>query len=249
MAKEKNKPVIGITACLLEQVPGQSHGRPAMHLGAQYCKAVLDAGGMPLLIPTASGCAAGPHEVVGAIDGLLLSGGRHVSGSSFKRNPGLTLRETDPDRWDYETALVRGAHGLGLPVLGICRGLQTICEAWPGGRVDNLAAMGGKDPGHYQTAAPAETSHGITTVRGSRLHRLIGSKARVNSFHRQVAGALPEGFAASAHADDGFIEAIEYKEGFVLGVQFHPEWLYQDKPYFLKIFQALIEHSLGRAGK
>ena len=219
MPEQKNKPLIGITACLLEQVEGQAHGQAAMHLTARYCQVVRDAGGMPVMLPTASGCAAEPHEVVERIDGLLLSGGRNVSVSAFRQNPDLTLRKTDPPRWDYETALVREACALGLPVMGICRGMQTICEAWPGGRVDNLAGAGQETGGHYQNMPPGQTSHGVSTVADTILRRSIGQEAKVNSFHRQAAAALPRGYKASAYADDGNIEAIEAEEGFVVGVQ------------------------------
>jgi putative glutamine amidotransferase len=135
------------------------------------------------------------------------------------------LRQIDPDRWDYEVELTRLAWEQKVPVLGICRGCQTMAEALDGGQVSIIienTMVGGK---HYQRGRAAETSHAIETAANSRLRTILGQVAKVNSFHRQFVSQPPTGFSATAFSDDGYIEAIEAENGFIIGVQFHPEWL------------------------
>jgi len=234
------RPVIGIT-CHLAQQPGPSgHNRSFHRLSAQYGLAVRDAGGLPVLLGTAGDWVPVPSDALPALDGLLLSGGTDLPAGSFTDRLRPTLRETDPVRYDYETALVRDARRRGLPMMGICRGHQTLVEALGGRLILNIAGEHPQAHGHYQAQPPAQPSHAVAMSAGTRMHQWLGEQAVVNSFHRQAVAEVPHGFSVAAVSDDDLVEAVEADDGFVLGVQFHPEWLYPDHPEFLRLFQAFV---------
>lgn len=243
---ERRKPVIGITVHQVRQPsPG---GRPTdfLRVAAQYARAIREAGGLPLLLPADPGCAARPQETIHAVDGLLFSGGKDLPPGLFEAARAPTLRSADPPRYDYEVELVRAARAAGLPMMGICRGHQTMAEALGGSLLPNIAAADCQYLGHYQQLPAPAASHEVATVAGSMLGQWLGPGASVNSFHRQAVDRVPPGFREAARSSDGVLEAMECEAPFALGIQFHPEWLFEGEPLFLKIFQALV-HQAARA--
>ena len=239
------KPVIGITCHLAMQPDPSGNSRGFHRLSAQYTMAIRAAGGMPVLLGTAMDYVPPPMDVISAIDGLLLSGGTDLPAGSFSDNPRPTLRETDPGRYDYEVELVREAWRRDMPMMGICRGHQTLVEALGGRLILNIMNDNPQSLNHYQSEPPASASHEITILSDTRLKNWIGAKAQVNSFHRQAVAEPPDGFMVSAQSGDHLIEAIEAKGNFALGFQFHPEWMFQSRPEFLRPFQAFIQEAVG----
>jgi putative glutamine amidotransferase len=238
------KPLIGIT-CHLAMQPSPSGNTRAFHrLSAQYTMAILAAGGQPILLGTAKDFVPPPMDAISAIDGLLLSGGTDLPAGSFSDNPRPTLRETDPGRYDYEVALVREARRRGMPMMGICRGHQTLAEALRGRLILNIMKDKPQNLNHYQSEPPDSPSHTITILSDTKLKNWIGERAQVNSFHRQAVAEPPAGFMVSARSGDHLIEAIEAEENFALGLQFHPEWMFQSRPEFLRPFQAFIQEAV-----
>lgn len=237
-------PVVGITVHVAEVAAREGHAEWRFQLGARYAQAVAEAGGVPVLLPTHP-AAAGPLEAtLGVVDALLLSGGGSIPGQYFLDNPDPTLRDTNPVRYDLEARLVRAAWAAGMPLLGICRGHQTIAEALGGASVRNLGAiLNTRD--HYQTAPPTVTTHEVEVVAGTALAAWVGPSVRVNSFHRQVVDLPPPGWRVTARSDDGWVEAIEAERGFGVGTQFHPEWLTTDQPGFRKLFEAFVAAAAG----
>ncbi len=233
------KPRIGITVHMAEQIESDGLKEVRFSLVSRYAEAVLEAGGLPLLLPTHPKSAAPASEVVGTIDGLLLSGGGSIPRQYFNDNPNPSLRETNPLRYDVEAELVRAARDAHLPILGICRGHQTMLEALGGTPVRNLSAAAG-DADHYQSLPSNVTTHGLRTVAGTRLAAWLGEETRVNSFHRQVVQDVPSGWRIAAWSDDGLVEAIEADDGFAVGLQFHPEWLEESEPAFRQVFNAFV---------
>lgn len=239
------QPVIGVT-CHTAMQPGPSGNIRTFHrLSAQYSAAILAAGGLPVLLGTARDYAPPPAGAIFPIDGLLLSGGTDLPAGSFTDNPRPTLRETDPGRYDYEVELVREARRQGMPIMGICRGHQTLAEALGGRLILNVAQDHPQRPSHYQKEAPSAPSHAIVTAADTRLNEWLGETAAVNSFHRQAVAETPAGFVVSARAGDNLVEAIEAREGFALGLQFHPEWMFQGRAEFLRPFQAFVQEAAG----
>lgn len=157
------------------------------------------------------------------LDGLLFSGGgdaRRPSGA-----PLPSLEGQQPRRYRWERALLRYAKEKGLPCLGICRGFQMMVESFGGSLRTALVT------GHSQKLPGTEGSHRIRPVEGSLFARVVGPEPWcVNSFHVQAVENIPEGFVLACSAEDGVCEGIESTEDvFFLGVQFHPEELFQGK--------------------
>jgi putative glutamine amidotransferase len=239
------QPVIGITCHLALQPDPSGNTRGFHRLSAQYTLAILAAGGLPMLLGTAKDYVPPPMDVISAIDGLLLSGGTDLPAGSFGGNARPTLRETDPGRYDYEVELVREAWRRGMPVMGICRGHQTLVEALGGRLILNIMMDNPQSPSHYQREPPTSPSHEITLLSNTRLKNWLGERAQVNSFHRQAVAEPPAGFIVSARSGDHLIEAIEAEGRFALGLQFHPEWMFQSRPEFLRPFQAFTQEAVG----
>jgi putative glutamine amidotransferase len=240
-----NRPIIGITCHLAMQPDPSGNTRGFHRLSAQYTMAIQAAGGLPVLLGTALDYVPAPADQISAVDGLLLSGGTDLPTGSFQDNPRPTLRQTDPGRYDYEVALVREAWHRGLPMLGICRGHQTLSEALGGRLILNIMKDSPGSLNHYQREPPTSPTHEITLSSNTRLHEWIGERAQVNSFHRQAVAEPPAGFIVSAQSEDHLIEAIEAKDKFALGLQFHPEWMFKSRPEFLRLFQAFIGEAVS----
>lgn len=239
------RPRIGITVHLAEVRTREGDLEHRYELASRYAEAVRDAGGLPLLVPTHPGSVVAAEETVAAIDGLLLSGGGSLPASYFDEHRDPGLRDTNPLRYDVEAELVRAAAAAGLPLLGICRGQQTIVEALGGELVRDLRGLDGVRD-HYQTVPAAERTHGLRIRAGTRLARTLGPEARVNSFHRQVVARPPEGWRVSAWSEDGLVEAVEALEGFGLGCQFHPEHLGPTEPGFASLFEEFVVAAASR---
>jgi putative glutamine amidotransferase len=210
---------------------------PITLLNAQYARAVSDAGGLPMIIPAHKRIAASPDDLVGKLDGILFSGGSQRSETRFLERRSATLRDTDPERYDFEVALIKEAFGRGLPMMGICRGHQTLVEAFNGKVRSNSELQTDTDVAHHQSLPSVDAVHWIETVDGTLPARVLGPRTKVNSLHRQAVTDLPAMLKAAAYAPDGLIEAVVGEKPFVLGLQFHPEWLYEHRPEFLDLFR------------
>lgn len=239
------KPVkVGITVHVAEQVAREGLPEWQLQVGARYAQAVVQAGGIPLLLPTHPDAAAAAEDVLDTIDALLVSGGGSIPGQYFRDNPDPSLRDTNPVRYDFEVDLIQRANARGMPLLGICRGHQTIAEALGGSQAMNLGIMAGVR-NHYQELRPQTTTHSVTFESGTRMAGWLGAGGPVNSFHRQVVPAPPPGWRVSAWSDDGFVEAMEAEAGFGIGVQYHPEWLTDAEPRYLNLFSEFVAAAKG----
>lgn len=225
------KPLIGIT-CSGEPDCGR------IFLNKSYAAAVSDAGGVPVLLPSLAGLEPYFLERVG---GILLSGGGDIDPHFFGEEPLGVTGKISPDRDAFEIRLTRLALAAGLPVLGICRGIQVLNVA-AGGTVYQDVTCAARIPlKHFQAAPRWHPTHDLDIMPGTRLSGLIGGvSARVNSFHHQAVNRLAGGFKVSARSADGVIEGIEAAEVYAVGVQFHPEDMYKRDRKFLKIFESLV---------
>lgn len=234
-----HRPRIGVSVHCATVVNREGIEEVRFEVAARYAAAVVEAGGVPLLLPTHPDAAPDPEAYLATIDGLLLTGGGSLPASYFVDHPEPSLRDTNPPRYDFEVALVRAANAAGMPLLGICRGHQTLAEALGGTLLADLRTVPGNAE-HYQTSPATEPTHSLRTAPGSLLGRSLPTAAHVNSFHRQAVVTPPPGWRATAWSPDGLIEAIEADDGFGLGCQFHPEWLGESEPGFAALFSAFV---------
>lgn len=220
------RPVIGISA-YSERARWGVWDLPASLLPQSYVDQVVGAGGTPVLLPPVPGVEA----AIGRLDGLILSGGPDVEPARYGEQPGPRTTVLRPERDAAEIALFRAALGAGLPVLGICRGMQLMNVALGGTLIQHLPDVVGHD-GHSPTPG-ATGEHKVTVGPSGRLAGILGEGARaVPTHHHQGVDRLGTGLVATAWAEDGTIEAIELdlaaagvraRHPFTLGVQWHPE--------------------------
>jgi putative glutamine amidotransferase len=239
---DMSRPLIGLTA--YRKASAQTPPAPLMALPVSYIEAVIEAGGIPLLIPMGLDEAA-LAEVVARLDGLLLPGGGDIAGDYYGSEHPELIFDVDADRDRVESFLAREAVARRLPLLAICRGHQMLNVALGGTlHEDVLTLLPGAIKHDFFTLFPRNhLSHEVTIEPGSRLATALGQEmVSVNSLHHQGIRDLAPGLSVVAHAPDGLIEAVEVDDHpFGLGVQWHPENLYVDNPDMLALFLGLVE--------
>lgn len=212
-----------------------------------YVRAVEMAGGLPVLLPLVSkrGLIA---RMVNEIDGLILTGGLDIDPHYFSQPPHPKVGRQNVDKDRFESVLTPLAlKKKGLPILGICRGIQALNVFCGGTLLQDVSLAGGDILKHQQETDQSVPSHTLILEQGTRLHGIFGKRRlRVNSYHHQVVDKVAPGWIVSARSGDGLIEGIE-KPGkrFLVGFQPHPELLVEDYPEFRKLFRALVRAAGG----
>ena len=221
-------PLIGVTATL-KQDSESVEQRPLgvfVRADLDYVDGVTGAGGVPVVLPP---IVEATEEMVGGIDGLLLSGGSDLDPSYYGEEPLPELGTTIPERDAFEVAILEHALERGMPVFGICRGLQVLNVALGGTLYQDLPSQFGTDGliAHRQQMPKWQWTHEIEVSSGSGTASIMESTdLRVNSYHHQAIKDLAEPLVAVAYASDGVIEAVEspdLSDHWLLGVQWHAE--------------------------
>ncbi|HVZ90196.1 MAG TPA: gamma-glutamyl-gamma-aminobutyrate hydrolase family protein [Rhizomicrobium sp.] len=233
------KPVVGIP-CDLRMV-----GKHPFHMvGEKYIAAVRDgAGATPLLIPVLSNPIP-PEELFADVDGFLFTGSpsnvapKHYGGS--RPRDGVLQDEA---RDETTLPLIRAAIAAGKPALCICRGFQELNVALGGTLHQHVQEIPGRSDHRENSEAPLEEqygpAHSISVLPGCLLADILGAGIfQVNSLHSQGIDKLAPSLHADATAPDGTIEAVSMPaaKGFVLGVQWHPEWRWAEDEVSTAIF-------------
>jgi putative glutamine amidotransferase len=236
----QNRPLIGLTTYRTEARWGAAWRASAALLPAAYPDCVQDAGGMPVLLPP--GDTARATSLVARLNGLVLAGGEDLDPALYGQAPHRRTGAPVPERDRWELALLRAALDSGTPVLGICRGLQLMNVHAGGTLHQHLPDQVGHEAHNPEAGVFAD--HPVTPVPGTRTAELLAPGSQVASHHHQAVDRLGTGLLATAHAPDGTIEALEYRDtaGFALAVQWHPE--VSDTP---TVFQALVAAAAGHA--
>ena len=238
------RPVVGITCSLTASSIGDSIYTLERNIIARdYSHAIEYAGGTPLLIPHVGDIEC-INQYLGVLDGLVLSGGGDIDPLLFGQEPHQNLGSVDRVRDEMELQLTQQALDQDLPILAICRGIQMLNVAAGGTIYQDIAAeMPQPTLRHSQSGAGWYASHTIDIISESRLFQIFDSPtARVNSFHHQAVREIGEGFIATAKAKDNVIEAIESPtRRFALGVQYHPEMMWEHHPEVLNLFTAFLK--------
>lgn len=244
------KPVIGITAFEMQQPdPPQS----ALYaLGRRYVRAIEETGGAPVVAPPGLS-EDSLRRIFDRFDGWLLSGGGDIDPALYGEPPQAPLFGVSVDRDRAELALARWAIEGNKPLLCICRGLQVLNVALGGTLIQDIPTQrpGALEHSFDSRVIPRDhLAHSITVEPGSRLASALGAQAiQVNSWHHQAVNGLGQGLQAVAWSPDGIIEAVETAAGaarsFAIGVQWHPEWLYDKQAEAKRLFAALIQAASG----
>jgi gamma-glutamyl-gamma-aminobutyrate hydrolase PuuD len=210
--------VIGVTA-YAERARWAAWDMPASVVPQRYLDKVLAAGGIPVIVPAVPDIAG----ALSRLDGLLLVGGGDLDPARYDAVPHPKNTPINVVRDHAELALLREALALGLPILGICRGLQLLNVALGGTLHQHVPDVVGHE-GH-SGGGGVFTRHDVHLRPRSRLARALGrTTLEVPSLHHQAIDRLGTGFTACGWSDDGLIEAAEL-DGypFTVGVQWHPE--------------------------
>lgn len=216
------KPIIVIS-------PSVSENGEELKLSRACFDAVSKAGGLGLVTDYKN-----IDDILKTANGILLSGGGDIepkltNDEADNENRGFIFEERDI----FELELIRRAVEKKIPVLGICRGMQVAGAAFGGHIIQHFE-------GHRQEKPKNETSHFVNIKMDSLLYHITGTERLcVNSFHHQAVGDGTR-LKISAVSDDGRIEAVEGEDSFLLGVQWHPEYLCENEKQ-MKIFKAFIE--------
>jgi putative glutamine amidotransferase len=237
------RPTIGVIA---SHYPRPNSGSILAGIGRQYLLAVESAGGIPLLIHlTRDAAVLDAHYR--RCEGLLFAGGGDVDPAYFGQAPHPRLGAVEPLRDEVELALARRAVADAKPVLGICRGIQLLNIALGGTLYQDIAAEMPQALDHYASSASPERAHlahPIALEADSWLAAQLGTvELPGNTFHHQALRDIAPTLRVTGRAPDGVVEAVEGSgPGFVVGVQCHPEQLWERAdPRWVRLFTGFVD--------
>jgi putative glutamine amidotransferase len=238
VASSASRPLVGVST-YLERTRFGVWDTPSAVLPAGYLDGIVRAGGMPVLLPPVEGWEP---DHLSNLDGLIIAGGADVDPSCYAAGREPATGPARPDRDESESELVNLAVKLGIPLLGVCRGMQLLNVVLGGtlhqhlpdrtGTTDHLPAPGtfGRVP--------------VTVAAGSRLAATVGERVEAACHHHQAIDRLGDGVRAVAWADDGTVEGIEVPgEVFAVGVQWHPEVGRDGDDTDRLLFEALVREA------
>lgn len=228
-------PVVGVVGHAYV-VPKPFGALPVTGSPTCYLDGLVAVGARPVLLPGSEAV-----DLLDVVDALVLTGGGDLDPLLSGADP-AGASEIDRACDDSEIAVVRAAAAAGVPLLGVCRGLQVLATAF-----------GGTLAGGLEHIRPHD-GHDVTTVPGSVMHELVGPQVCTSALHRQAIADPGPRWRPTARADDGVVEAIEWVGGGwpVLGVQWHPELAWSegfDDPTGPALFGWLRDVATIRAGR
>lgn len=222
------KPLIGISTNQSKNV----HGHPTVALMQSYVQAVIQAGGVPVLIPSMVH-DDGWDALYARLDGILLSGGGDMAIERFSGEPHPRIDGVDPERDSVELKMVQAAVEDGKPILGICRGAQVINVGLGGTLYTHIQdqlpnSLDHAYPGNRRTVLV----HEVKLEEGTHIAEVMGEPIlQVNSLHHQGLKDIAPALRVTGYAPDGLVEAVELPDHpFGIAVQWHPEWLTDQEP-------------------
>ncbi|HLH64197.1 MAG TPA: gamma-glutamyl-gamma-aminobutyrate hydrolase family protein [Solirubrobacteraceae bacterium] len=260
IARPSARPLIGISAGVHDFGDYAAVGVPApVHV----------AGGTPVVLPALAACM---DELLDRVDAVVLAPGRDIEPRRYGQSPHPLLAPVDPRRDEYELELARAALSRGLPLLGICRGMQVLNVALGGTLLQDVRLRDRwrehpSDPGWRawremerlalgeRAGVPPHPRHPIAIEPASLLADALGgaTEAEVNSFHHQAVDELGAGLRATARAPDGVIEALELEGAggadgaWVLAVQWELQEEWRIDARFWGVFEAFVAAAAARA--
>ncbi len=240
-ASAAEPPRIGLVYATNKLAPLEENGKDPQLL---YRQAIEEQGGATVVLGQ-SYSEAKLAEALGKTDAVLLPGGIDIDPKHYGEERHPKLGETDETLDQMQFSVLRHAKENGLPVLGICLGHQTINVFYGGALYQDIPSQLQSEVRVKHRGGVGLPLHAIAIQPGSILHGLLGAEdLTVNSSHHQAVKRLAPGFVATAHTEDGIVEAIERPgEPFLLGVQFHPEKMLDKEPRLKAIFKRFVEEA------
>ncbi|WP_024412960.1 gamma-glutamyl-gamma-aminobutyrate hydrolase family protein [Streptococcus suis] len=225
------KVIIGISGN--EQEFPTKSGRTYVTVASELADGVRQAGGIPMVI--SMGTPGLAKDYINMIDKLILSGGQHVDPSLYGQERLIDSNDYLLEQDEFELALIEEALRQGKPIFAVCRGMQLLNVALGGSLEQEVA--------HHWQDGIAGTSHRLQVKPKSRIGQLFAQGSPINSFHQQRIKELAPGLVATGlDPRDGTIEAYESRGNQALfGIQWHPEFLYNDCKQHRDLFQYLVD--------
>ncbi|MCP4605299.1 MAG: gamma-glutamyl-gamma-aminobutyrate hydrolase family protein [Proteobacteria bacterium] len=250
------RPWIGVTPDTHDgrKLKTRTDSEKIVYLWDQYLEALLKNGAMPVVLPVTQDKKL-IREMVNRLDGIVLAGGNFdIPPEFFGEDPKPWLGKLKPERSRFELGLTLEAVKKNVPVLGICGGMQTINVAFGGTLYQDIQEERPVSRSHQQKMRKDRTSHQIRVKAGTELQKIIQGRTggedirlRVNSTHHQAVREIAPGYVVNAVAADGLIEGIESKKkGFVMGIQWHPELLFESSEKQARIFKAFTRAATAK---
>jgi putative glutamine amidotransferase len=243
MSKMK-KPIIGIVLDheTRKEKDGGYSNYPWYALRADYSKAVVNNGGIPIMIPYHAELI---DQYLSFCEGFIFPGGEYdISPSYYGEKPDPKTSASSDARTNFEIELMRKVLKKNKPLLGICAGEQLLNVVLGGTLYQDISSCINTKINHKPGGETSQNRHFIDIKENSLLHKIVGKdRYKVNSHHHQAVHKLGEGLVISAKSEDGIIEAIERPQShFCIGVEWHPE--YEKNAEDSKLIKALIKHSI-----
>ena len=246
-ALDAPRPVIGLTTYLEQATQGVWDVR-ASFLPQQYFDGVTASGGVAVLLPPQPSPEPAAAAVLDGLDGLILTGGLDVQPELYGAERHPLTDPARPDRDAWELALLAGARERGIPVFGICRGLQLINVACGGTLHQHLPDAIGTE--RHRIGGGVFAENVVEVEGGTRLAGILGEGATtVHSYHHQGVDRVGEGLVVSARDDSGLVQAFEAPgDDYLLAVQWHPEENAEDRRLFLGLVAAAAAYAADHRG-
>jgi putative glutamine amidotransferase len=226
--------LVGVTSIPRQALTGFNEELPHETVPEMYLDLVRDAGATPVVLPVHEEFDA---DLVGRLDGVVLTGGGDVDPSEYRRSRSPLTHEIDPWRDRFELGLTRAAVARDIPLLAICRGIQVMNVALGGSLIQDIDS---EVPGalrHCELDHWNRVVHPVRFESGSLLARLMGEQIDVNSMHHQAIAEWGDGLVAVGRSPDGLVEAVQAPGlRFFVGIQWHPECLGSEHASF-KLFR------------
>jgi putative glutamine amidotransferase len=240
------RPLIGVTTG--REKSQRFFGLSLYIMNQTYVRTLENLGALPVMIPL-NMSEATLYGMFARLDGLFLPGGEDIDPSNYGEDRHPLLGATDRERDRTELLLTRWAIEEGMPVLGVCRGVQMINVACGGTLIQDLHNEQPDLEKHDYFPPSYERyriSHGVSIVPDSHLALAMGQVHEVNSMHHQGIDQVGYGLRVVARAEDGLPEALEAPQlPFVVGVQWHPEELSKTDQMSANLFYNFVEAAAG----
>ncbi|MCD6035104.1 MAG: gamma-glutamyl-gamma-aminobutyrate hydrolase family protein [Rickettsiales bacterium] len=249
MPRTISRPLIGIT--LDWQEKGTFSRLPHYALREHYFACIHAAGGLPVAIPHN---AKAIPDYLSLVDGLLVPGGDFGLLAKWYIDPNEPKPYAASPRLEFDMAVIKGALAREIPLLTVCAGMQIMGGMMGCKLTANINNYCNTSIEHHQEARRGEYVHPVNLVPGTQLKKIVraGESFGVNTCHREAIVQVPKNgkVVVNAVAPDGIIEGIELPDyKFALGLQWHPEFFYEDDNPHLRIFKALVKEAKGRGNR